>query len=34
VGTPPLPGFIAWFVAQAVATSINFVVMRTVIFKD
>ena len=34
VGTPPLPGFVAWFVAQAVATSINFVVMRTVIFKD
>lgn len=34
VGTPPIPGFVSWFVAQAVATSINFVVMRTVIFKD
>ncbi len=34
VGTPPLPGLVSWFVAQAVATSINFVVMRTVIFKD
>jgi putative flippase GtrA len=34
VGTPPIPGLFAWFVAQAVATSINFVVMRTVIFKD
>jgi putative flippase GtrA len=34
VGTPPIPGFVSWFVAQAVATSINFVVMRTVIFRD
>ena len=34
VGTPPLPALVAWFVAQACATTINFVVMRTVIFRD
>ena len=34
VGTPPLPALISWFVAQACATTINFVVMRTVIFRD
>jgi putative flippase GtrA len=34
VGTPPIPGLVSWFVAQAVATTINFIVMRTVIFKD
>lgn len=34
VGTPPIPGVVSWFVAQAVATSINFVVMRTVIFRN
>lgn len=34
VGTPPIPGLVSWFVAQAVATTINFVVMRSVIFKD
>jgi putative flippase GtrA len=34
VGTPPIPGVVSWFVAQAVATTINFIVMRTVIFKD
>lgn len=34
VGTPPVPALVAWFVAQACATTINFVVMRTVIFKD
>lgn len=34
VGTPPIPGVVSWFVAQAVATSINFVVMRTVIFRS
>ena len=34
VGTPPLPALVSWFVAQACATTINFVVMRTVIFRD
>ncbi len=34
VGTPPLPGLVSWFVAQACATTINFLVMRTVIFRD
>lgn len=34
IGTPPFPTFVSWFVAQACATSINFVVMRTVIFRD
>ena len=34
VGTPPVPALVAWFVAQACATTINFVVMRTVIFRD
>jgi putative flippase GtrA len=29
-----LAGFLSWFVAQACATTINFVVMRTVIFRD
>lgn len=34
VGTPPLPAFLSWFVAQACATTINFFVMRFVIFRD
>lgn len=34
MGTPPVPALVAWFVAQACATTINFVVMRTVIFRD
>ena len=34
VGTPPTPAFVSWFVAQACATTINFIVMRTVIFRD
>ncbi|MEJ2869687.1 GtrA family protein [Actinomycetospora sp. OC33-EN08] len=34
VGTPFLPAFVSWFVAQACATTINFIVMRTLIFKD
>lgn len=34
VGTPVFPTFVSWFVAQACATTINFVVMRTVIFRD
>ena len=34
VGTPPVPALVAWFVAQACATTINFVVMRTVIFRN
>lgn len=34
VNTPPVPGVVSWFVAQAVATTINFVVMRTVIFRS
>jgi len=29
-----LAGFLSWFIAQACATTINFVVMRTVIFRD
>jgi putative flippase GtrA len=29
-----LAGFLSWFVAQACATTINFIVMRTVIFRD
>ena len=29
-----LAGFLSWFVAQACATTIDFVVMRTVIFRD
>lgn len=34
VGTPPLPGFVSFVAAQACATTINFIVMRTVIFRD
>lgn len=34
VNTPPIPGVVSWFVAQACATTINFIVMRTVIFRD
>ena len=34
VDTPPLPALVSWFVAQACATTINFIVMRTVIFRD
>ena len=34
VGTPPLPTLASWFVAQACATTINFIVMRMVIFTD
>lgn len=34
VGTPPFPTFVSWFVAQACATTINFLVMRMVIFRD
>ena len=34
IDTPPIPAVVSWFVAQACATTINFVVMRTVIFRD
>jgi putative flippase GtrA len=34
VNPGPLAGFLSWFIAQACATTINFVVMRTVIFRD
>jgi putative flippase GtrA len=33
VNPAPLAAFLSWFVAQACATTINFVVMRTVIFR-
>lgn len=34
VNPGPVAAVLSWFIAQACATTINFVVMRTVIFRD